>query len=99
MTDVIIIEDKWKVSVDKYNHQIHQWHVGGREILSGENKGKHTQPEWKALSSYHINMAAAIKEIIKLETCTATECALERWLELQLEVTQHIYETIEGVVA
>lgn len=67
MKTTIKIDDKYKIEVDEYNHQLFKYSAGGEMITVGKYKDQESKARWEP-SGYFPNVNQCLRKIIFLES-------------------------------
>jgi hypothetical protein len=80
---IITISDKWRISVDSYNHTLERFEEGGKFITFGKGKGGISKPSW-VNEGHYPNVQQCIRRVVVLEAIALPDTDLNGYI-LRLE--------------
>ena len=74
VTEVMLVEGKYKVVIDKYNHILYKYNEGGYEVRRvGSKEVIIKEAGWESMEKFFPNVKQALSYIIGLEVLEESE--------------------------
>jgi hypothetical protein len=75
----VVINDKWRIAIDEYNHTLERYNEGGFVITFGKGKGTISSPKWE-VEGYYPNISQCLRRVVRLEALSMPDCTINDYL-------------------